>query len=119
MAYPGKRTGPRRDFKQHEYGDTGGMRPQLHDAVCAECGTECQVPFKPNGKKPVLCGNCFKKDGGPRESRDRKPWERGNDRPSYGDRRPERAPREDQVLAQLKAINQKLDALIDALSEAE
>lgn len=128
MAYPGKRTGPRRDFKSRDYGARDGMRPELHSAVCADCGNDCQVPFKPNGKKPVLCGNCFKKDGGPRESRDSKPWERGNDRPSFGDRRPQRAPREDfrggsngndQVAAQLKAINEKLDALIAALSEAQ
>lgn len=120
MAYPGKRTGPRRDFKSRDYGDRDGVRPQLHDATCAECGNDCQVPFKPNGKKPVLCGNCFKKDGGPRENR--------FDRPSFGDRRPQRAPREDfrggsngndQVAAQLKEINEKLDALIAALSEAQ
>lgn len=85
------------------------MRPQLHDATCAECGNECQVPFKPNGKKPVLCGNCFKKDGGFSESRDR-----------HAPRMPREEGRGgDQVLIQLKAINQKLDALIDALSRAE
>jgi len=38
-------------------------RRQLHDAVCAKCGAECQVPFKPRseeeGGKPVLCRECF------------------------------------------------------------
>jgi CxxC-x17-CxxC domain-containing protein len=36
---------------------------QMHDAVCAQCGTACQVPFKPRpveeGGKPVLCQACF------------------------------------------------------------
>ncbi|HLD32488.1 MAG TPA: zinc-ribbon domain containing protein [Candidatus Peribacteraceae bacterium] len=36
---------------------------QMHDAVCAKCGAECQVPFKPRsveeGGKPVLCRECF------------------------------------------------------------
>lgn len=29
-------------------------------ATCNECGDLCEVPFKPNGKKPVYCRNCFK-----------------------------------------------------------
>ena len=36
---------------------------EMHDAVCAQCGAQCQVPFKPRpveeGGKPVLCKNCF------------------------------------------------------------
>ena len=36
---------------------------EMHDAVCAKCGAECQVPFKPRseeeGGKPVLCKECF------------------------------------------------------------
>jgi len=40
----------------------GGPR-EMHDAVCAKCGAECQVPFKPRspeeGGRPVLCKECF------------------------------------------------------------
>lgn len=36
---------------------------ELHDAVCAQCGAACQVPFKPRpeseGGRPVLCRTCF------------------------------------------------------------
>jgi CxxC-x17-CxxC domain-containing protein len=32
---------------------------ELHDAVCAECGKECKVPFIPNGERPVYCSECF------------------------------------------------------------
>lgn len=36
---------------------------EMHDAVCAQCGAACQVPFKPRpaeeGGKPVLCKACF------------------------------------------------------------
>lgn len=36
---------------------------EMHDAVCAQCGAECQVPFRPRpvaeGGKPVLCRDCF------------------------------------------------------------
>lgn len=40
---------------------------EMHDAVCAKCGTDCQVPFKPRpeeeGGKPVLCLECFRSEG--------------------------------------------------------
>ncbi len=29
-------------------------------ATCASCHTVCEVPFRPNGKKPVYCRDCFK-----------------------------------------------------------
>ncbi len=42
--------------------DRNGPR-EMHDAVCAKCGADCQVPFKPRpveeGGKPVLCKECF------------------------------------------------------------
>lgn len=34
---------------------------EMHDAVCAECGKECKVPFAPNGERPVYCSECFAK----------------------------------------------------------
>ncbi|MBU4396776.1 DNA-directed RNA polymerase, partial [Patescibacteria group bacterium] len=40
----------------------GGL--QLHDAVCNQCGKDCQVPFRPSGNKPVYCSDCFEKQGG-------------------------------------------------------
>jgi CxxC-x17-CxxC domain-containing protein len=39
-------------------------RPPMHDAVCSECGKDCQVPFRPTGAKPVFCSNCFAENGG-------------------------------------------------------
>lgn len=35
---------------------------EMFTAICSECGAECQVPFKPNGEKPVFCSECFKKN---------------------------------------------------------
>lgn len=34
---------------------------EMHKAVCAECGQECEVPFKPSGDRPVFCKECFQK----------------------------------------------------------
>ena len=37
----------------------GGNRP-MFDAVCAECGKNCKVPFEPRTDRPVFCSDCFK-----------------------------------------------------------
>jgi CxxC-x17-CxxC domain-containing protein len=31
----------------------------MHTAICAECGVETQVPFRPSGDRPVYCRDCF------------------------------------------------------------
>jgi CxxC-x17-CxxC domain-containing protein len=31
----------------------------IHKAVCADCGKECEVPFKPRQNKPVYCQACW------------------------------------------------------------
>ncbi len=42
-------------------GGYGGPR-QMYDAVCASCGSACQVPFQPRQDRPVYCSDCFSKD---------------------------------------------------------
>ena len=42
-------------------GARGGPR-QMYDAVCATCGSACQVPFRPSQDRPVYCSDCFSKD---------------------------------------------------------
>jgi CxxC-x17-CxxC domain-containing protein len=37
---------------------------EMHHAICAECGSSCEVPFKPSGDRPVLCSSCFKNGKG-------------------------------------------------------
>ncbi|MBI4565797.1 MAG: zinc-binding protein, partial [Planctomycetes bacterium] len=32
---------------------------EMHPAVCAQCGKQTQVPFKPRGDRPVYCSDCF------------------------------------------------------------
>ena len=34
---------------------------EMHVSVCAECGAEATVPFKPRNDRPVLCSDCFAK----------------------------------------------------------
>jgi CxxC-x17-CxxC domain-containing protein len=33
---------------------------EMFDAVCARCGKDTQVPFRPTGARPVYCGDCFR-----------------------------------------------------------
>lgn len=47
------------NFNSRGGSNSGYDKPQMHDAVCAKCGTNCQVPFKPNGRKEVFCSKCF------------------------------------------------------------
>ncbi len=39
----------------------GGGSRQMYDAVCADCGSDCQVPFQPRQDRPVYCSDCFSK----------------------------------------------------------
>ena len=34
---------------------------QMHTVICAECGTETQVPFLPKNDRPVYCSSCYDK----------------------------------------------------------
>lgn len=60
--------GGNRNFGKRDFGgNRHGARPQLYDAICSNCGRQCQVPFQPTGDKPVYCRDCFAKMNG-RES---------------------------------------------------
>jgi CxxC-x17-CxxC domain-containing protein len=39
---------------------------EMNKATCADCGKECEVPFKPDGKRPVYCRECYSKRRPPR-----------------------------------------------------
>lgn len=32
---------------------------EMHTIICANCGKETTVPFKPSGDKPVYCQECY------------------------------------------------------------
>ncbi|MFA6534306.1 MAG: CxxC-x17-CxxC domain-containing protein [Patescibacteria group bacterium] len=56
--------GAGKDFKKRDsgprsFGSRDGGRPQMHSAVCSECGDACEVPFRPTGDRPVFCTKCF------------------------------------------------------------
>ena len=38
----------------------------LYKAVCSDCGKECEVPFQPDGTRPVYCREFYLKRRGKR-----------------------------------------------------
>src|SRR3989339_1772487 len=79
----------------------GGGRSSFDDrpsykAVCDGCGDSCEVPFRPSGDKPVYCRQCFGKDGAS--------VKRGG------------STEIEQMRAELKAMNAKLDAVLKAVT---
>ena len=34
---------------------------EMHRVICAECGTETEVPFLPKNDRPVYCSSCYDK----------------------------------------------------------
>ncbi|MGB8815647.1 MAG: CxxC-x17-CxxC domain-containing protein [Minisyncoccia bacterium] len=87
----------------------------MHDAVCADCKKNCQVPFRPSNDKPVYCKDCFNERGGPSKSsfnnfpkKDFGP--RPQVSPSFATNKSD-----DGVKKLLEAINTKLDSLIKTI----
>jgi CxxC-x17-CxxC domain-containing protein len=80
---------------RRDYGGGGRTfgRPAMHQATCAKCGQQCEVPFKPTGDKPVYCRECYKKDG--------------NNGLKEGT---------SQITRELEKVNKKLDKILDALN---
>jgi CxxC-x17-CxxC domain-containing protein len=66
---PEHRNDRERHFDRSHHNDRerhdGDFRERnLFKVVCAECGNECQVPFRPNSGRPVYCKECFSKRKG-------------------------------------------------------
>ncbi|PIS09460.1 hypothetical protein COT75_01520 [Candidatus Beckwithbacteria bacterium CG10_big_fil_rev_8_21_14_0_10_34_10] len=115
-----------KDFKsdnrsrdRRSFSDRDSRRPSLHNAVCDECGKDCQVPFRPSGDKPIYCSDCFGKKGGGNVNRSR-------DRRSFSDRdsrRPSPGNIDSRSILKLEEkieiLNIKLNTIIDLLSLAE
>ncbi len=95
--------GPSRPASRPHAGGFGGPK-ELHDAECNSCHKRCQVPFRPNGKKPVYCADCFSKNDS-RDSRD-------SQRPSYrSDARPERSFAKEVPDRQLEDLKREVQAM--------
>lgn len=108
-------------FAKKSWGDKrsgGGDRPvTLYNVTCANCHKSCEVPFRPNGEKPVYCKDCFENKGG------RFGDDRGDSRFPGRDFGPRGTPPplfevskgSDDIKRQLESVNLKLERLIKAV----
>ena len=110
--------GGRPDFKRGG-GDSRDFnkRPEMHKATCANCGKTCEVPFRPNGEKPVYCNDCFgsKREGGASQNFSKKdfaPREQYAPRQEGGDRRI------DDLKKQIDGLHTKLDRVLEMMKPA-
>ncbi|HTY08178.1 MAG TPA: CxxC-x17-CxxC domain-containing protein [Candidatus Edwardsbacteria bacterium] len=118
-----------RDFDRPQFDKPRFNKPgfdrQLFRATCANCGKECEVPFKPSGERPVFCRDCFQ-----RQDHDAQPqaWHQrirtsdyGNERKprDFRNERIEPRPAVPQFAQELAAISVKLDRILKALDNLQ
>ena len=60
---PKRCTECRQARKQERGGNSnyGNQSREMFPVVCAECGKQTEVPFKPRGDSPVYCSDCYRK----------------------------------------------------------
>jgi len=114
--------GNSRDAGRGRFGSNrdGGDR-EMFDAVCANCGSDCKVPFRPSGDKEVFCSRCF---GDRNQNDNRRSFDSNDNKRSrdYNDRPPRRESTQSAGLdryerGQLEGINRKLEAILSAIAE--
>ncbi len=123
--------GNKREFGRPSFGGDRGRDSgpkEMFQAICASCGKTCEVPFKPNGRKPVYCKECFAANGGQDGgSRDFAPKRDFGSKPSFN--KPQYNNESKQTFKlegsngigdlkkQMEFMNIKLDKLIEILSD--
>ncbi len=116
----GNRGGFKKNFSNNRFGGKPNFRPkngqstEMFEAVCSQCGEQCEVPFRPSGGKPVLCNKCFGKKETPRfNDRDRQP------RRDFGSFNSGGHSQSDEVKNQLVLLNTKLEKIINLLQKPQ
>ncbi len=113
----------RRDEGRQSFGGSGDRDRgpvTMHQATCAECGSSCEVPFRPVDGRPVYCANCFqsKRETGGDRGQDRFP------RRDFGANKTFAKPdfsgnagqgSNNELKKQLEMLNAKMDRLIKAV----
>lgn len=109
----GRRSGRDNSFRRGNRGDG-----RMYDAVCSECGKDCQVPFRPSGEKPVFCSECFEKQNGGRKRESRGGEFRGRDSRSDGGRRGGGI-EVDKLMREMEKIDRKLERVLGLLDKRD
>ena len=48
-------------YRENDRGGFRGPPREMHKVTCGDCGKETEVPFKPDGTRPVYCRDCYQK----------------------------------------------------------
>ncbi len=120
---------PRHDARGggNRYEDRGQKEMQLFPATCTTCGKSCEVPFRPDGTKPVLCRDCFaKKNSSPYQEHGREERPRFDRNTLTNDNRSERnaapsrhvAPTIDLsvIIKQIAALEIKVNKILEIIA---
>ena len=60
-AEKGFQNDPARCFECRQARKRQRNNREMFDVLCAECGCETHVPFKPTEDRPVYCRDCYQK----------------------------------------------------------
>ncbi len=92
---------------------------EMFKATCTTCGAACEVPFRPDGQKPVLCRDCyatknsFEPGGQKREGRERGASFGAKAAPAYERNAPKAAP----ASVDLSGLMKRIDTLESKLNQ--
>ncbi|MDD2496537.1 MAG: zinc-ribbon domain containing protein [Desulfitobacteriaceae bacterium] len=50
-----------RAARKRQRGTATRQPREMFTVICAECGAETEVPFKPSSNRPVYCRDCYQK----------------------------------------------------------
>lgn len=95
----------------------------MYQATCAQCGSPCEVPFRPVEGRPVYCAACFDKKRGDGNERAGSRLPRQSFGGHFHNRRPDDGAREsfshdDDVQRQIAILNEKIDRLTKMVEAA-
>lgn len=106
----------------NRHNDRGPKEVQLFKATCTTCSKPCEVPFRPNGEKPVLCRDCFAtKNSSPAGNDNFSKQGRDNGSP-HREQRPSsfRSPAavdNSEMLRKIAALEIKVNEILDLLTQ--
>ena len=109
-----------RPFPQKSWGQDRDRSVTMFKATCAQCGSPCEVPFRPVEGRPVYCRDCFhgQKNTGDNRNNDRSGQRDFNNnksftKPDFGNNTSGK--NNGELKSQLEALNAKVDRLIRAV----
>ncbi len=122
----GNRGDSDRNFRKGGFRNNDSRPMTMHSAICASCKKTCEVPFRPNGDKPVYCRDCFagraamggersgrkdfRKESGQFNQNDNKFTSRQNFNSNQSDK-----PMIEDLKKQIDSMNVKLDKLTNTI----